>query len=108
MTLSDEFLDYVLDQFSDWGGVTIRKMFGGASLYRDGKTFGLVADDVLYLKVDDSNRSMYVDAGSTPFRPYPDRDATMPYYEIPAEVLEDREALVRWAERSLAIPKRRR
>jgi len=29
-------------------------MFGGAGLYRDGKMFGLIADDVAYLKADDS------------------------------------------------------
>ena len=56
MALSDEFLEYILDLFSDWGGVTIRKMFGGAGLYRDGKMFGLIADDVAYLKADTSNR----------------------------------------------------
>ena len=39
MPLSDEFLAYVLDQFSLWGDVTARKMFGGAGLYRDGKMF---------------------------------------------------------------------
>ena len=64
MSVSDEFLLYVLDQFSDWGNVSARRMFGGAGLYRDGKMFGLIADDVAYLKVDDSNREEFVQAGS--------------------------------------------
>ena len=51
MAVSNDFLEYVLDQFSAWGEVTVRKMFGGAGLYRDGKMFGLVADNVAYLKV---------------------------------------------------------
>jgi len=47
MPISDEFLEYVLDLLSAWGGVTARKMFGGAGLYRDEKMFGLIADDVV-------------------------------------------------------------
>jgi DNA transformation protein len=79
-------------------------MFGGAGLYRDGKMFGLIADDVVYLRVDDSNRERFVKAGSPPFRPYPDKPGVMPYYEIPPDILEEPEALVEWAERSLSIP----
>ena len=56
MSISDEFVDYVIDQLSDWGEVSARKMFGGAGLYREGAMFGLIADDVAYLKVDDTNR----------------------------------------------------
>ena len=104
MAVSDEFLAYLLDQFAEWGTVTVRKMFGGAGLYRDGKMFGLVADDVAYLKVDDLNRAPFEKAGSEPFQPYPDKPNVMPYYEIPTEVLEQPEELVAWAERSLAIP----
>ena len=104
MPVSDAFLTYLLDQFNRWGCVTARKMFGGAGLYRNGKMFGLVADDVAYLKVDDSNRDGFVQAGSRPFKPYPDKPAVMPYYEIPPDILEQSEELIKWAERSLAIP----
>ena len=47
MSVSDEFLAFVLDLLDAWGGVTARKMFGGAGLYRDGVMFALVADDGL-------------------------------------------------------------
>jgi DNA transformation protein len=65
--------------------------------------FGLIADDVAYLKVDDSNRQAFLDAGSGPFRPYPDKPTSMSYYEIPPDVLEDRDELTEWAQQSLAI-----
>jgi len=107
MPLSDEFLAFVLDQLCSWGGVTARKMFGGAGLYRDGKMFGLVADDVVYLKVDDSNRAAFRRAGSSPFKPYPDKPASLSYFEVPPDVLENPPELVEWAERSLAIQKRK-
>ena len=108
MTVSDEFLAYILDQLSAWGGVTVRKMFGGAGLYREGLMFGLVADDVCYLKVDDTNRDNYLAAGSAPFQPYPDKPAMSSYYEIPPDVLENPEELIEWAEEALAIQKIRK
>jgi DNA transformation protein len=76
MPISDGFIDYVIDQLSAWGEVSARKMFGGAGLYRDGTMFGLIADDVAYLKVDDSNREDFVKAGASPFNPYPDKVKT--------------------------------
>ena len=72
MAVSDEFLDYIVDQLSMLGRVTIRRMFGGAGLYCEGRMFAVVADDVAYLKVDDSNRDDFVQAGSAPFNPYPE------------------------------------
>lgn len=108
MSLSDEFLSYVLDLFNEWGNVSIRKMFGGAGLYRDGRIFGLIADDIVYLKVDDSNREMFIQAGSSPFKPYPDKDTVMSYYEVPPDILEDPEDLVEWAKRSLAIQNKKK
>jgi DNA transformation protein len=108
LTVSDDFLEYVLDQLSAWSGVTARRMFGGAGLYRDGRMFGLVADDVAYLKVDETNKDKFLAAGSSAFRPYPDKPTIMSYFEIPPDILEDPEALIRWAEESLSIQKKRK
>jgi DNA transformation protein len=103
MAVSEGFLRYVLDQLAVWGGVSARRMFGGAGLYRDGKMFGLVADDVAYLRADDTNRADFLKAGSAPFNPYPDMAKTtvMSYYEVPPEVLENPDELAKWARRSL-------
>jgi DNA transformation protein len=108
MSVSDEFTEYILDQLSLWRQVTARKMFGGVGLYRDGKMFGLIANDVAYLKVDDSNRKKFVEAGSSPFKPYPDKPTTMSYFEVPPDILDDPEELMKWAEQSLAIQKRKK
>jgi len=105
MGVSDEFADFVIDQLSGWGEVSVRRMFGGAGLYCEGRMFGLIADDVAYLKADDSNRADFLQAGSSPFQPFPDKKTTMPYYDIPADVLESRDDLAEWAQRSLAVAK---
>jgi DNA transformation protein and related proteins len=79
-------------------------MFGGVGLYCDEFFFGLIADDVLYLRVDDSNRADYTRRGMAQFRPYADRPhLSMSYYEAPADVLEDAGELVNWARRSVAV-----
>ena len=106
MAVSSDFLQYVLEQLSGLGNVDFRRMFGGAGLYHDGLFFGLIADDVLYLKVDDSNREDYEHAGMRAFRPYRDREqVSMSYFEVPAGVLEDPELLTGWARKSIAAAK---
>jgi len=110
MAVSDEFVEYILEQLAGWGEVSVRRMFGGAGLYRSGTMFAVIADDVAYLKVDDSNRSDFVRAGAAPFEPYPDKIKTTirTYYEIPADVLEDSAELAQWAERSWLIARKRK
>ena len=104
MTTSADFLAYVLDQLAALGGVSSRRMFGGVGLYCDEFFFGLIADDVLYLRVDDSNRADYTARGAQQFRPYADRPhLSMSYYEAPVEVLEDAAELVIWARGSVAV-----
>ncbi len=56
MPVNDEYLNYVLGQLKSAGSVTHKKMFGGVGLYLKGTFFALIAADVLYLKVDESNR----------------------------------------------------
>jgi DNA transformation protein len=79
-------------------------MFGGAGLYFDEFFFGLIADDILYLRVDDANRPDYSRRGMAQFRPYADRPhLSMNYYETPADVLENAGELVAWARRSVEV-----
>jgi DNA transformation protein len=107
MTLSADYLQYVLDQLATLDNVSSRRMFGGAGLYCDELFFGLISDDTLYLRVDDSNRADYSARGAAPFRPYADRpELSMSYFEAPADVLEDTRQLVEWARRSVAVAQR--
>lgn len=106
MAVSAEFLEYVLDQLQIWAEVRAKRMFGGAGLYREGKMFALVANDVLYFRAGEMNRHDYQNAGSQPFQPSQGKKILMPYYEVPGHVLEDPEELARWAEKALSVAKR--
>jgi DNA transformation protein and related proteins len=103
---SGAFEAFVIDQLAGLGEVTGKKMFGGVGLYVDGLFFGLIARDVLYLKVDAGNRSTFEAAGSKPFKPYPGRPGTMKYYAVPVGVLESAPDLVRWAKGAVGAARR--
>lgn len=106
MSVSESYKRFVLDQFEELGDVTPRSMFGGVGLYHRDVFFGIVAGDVLYLKVDDATRGDYERAGMGPFKPYPDRGGTMQYYAVPLDVLESAAALAEWARRAIDVAKR--
>ena len=108
MSVSQEYLDYVIDQLTGLGPVKSRRMFGGAGLYLDGVFFGLVADDVLYFKVDDTNKAEYLAAGSGPFKPFGNDSYAMSYYEVPGDVLEDPDLAKEWAHKALLASRRKK
>jgi DNA transformation protein len=103
LKVSDSFRSFVLDELEELGDVTSKSMFGGVGLYCGGVFFGIIARDVLYLKVDDSNRADYERAGSKPFKPYRDRPGTMQYYAVPVYVLESPLDLVEWARKAVRV-----
>jgi DNA transformation protein and related proteins len=106
LKVSDGFRAFVLDQLGELGAVDPRPMFGGVGLYHDGLFFGIVAGDVLYLKVDDRTRRNYVAAGMPPFKPYAHRPVTMQYYAVPPAVLENPGELALWAKKAVAVAAR--
>ncbi|MGC7872630.1 TfoX/Sxy family protein [Desulfosporosinus sp. SYSU MS00001] len=51
--------------------------------------------------MDESNKSDYIMAGMKPFKPFDDKPMRMPYYEVPVDILENREQLAEWAIKAL-------
>jgi DNA transformation protein and related proteins len=82
------------------GDITSRAMFAGHGLYWHGTIFGIVFQDRLYLKVDDRSRDDYLARGMGPLRPN-ERQTLKSYYEVPPDVLDDREALLSWAREAI-------
>ena len=50
MASSSDFVQYIADQCSGAGEITVKKMFGDYGIYCDGKIIGLICDDCFYLK----------------------------------------------------------
>jgi DNA transformation protein len=109
MPVSESFRTFVLDQL---GRVTprirARSMFGGVGIYSGELFFALLANDTLYLKVDDSNRPDFEAIGMGPFLPYGDERDKMQYYEVPADLLDDPDTLRTWADKSIAVAARKK
>ncbi|HEU5180575.1 MAG TPA: TfoX/Sxy family protein [Candidatus Polarisedimenticolia bacterium] len=110
MAVSQGFREYVREQIERVAPLSMRAMFGGVGLYSGGVFFALIDDDTVFFKVDDRNRPDFEAAGMQPFRPFGDDRTSMQYYELPAEVLEDREDLRRWMRGALqaALAKRKK
>lgn len=106
MAVSFEFQNFVLEQLADLGAIIPKKMFGGVGLYERKIFFGILFKNNLYLKVDDSNRGDYEKADMPPFQPFAGRPMTMQYYEVPAEVLEDKAQLTIWARKAIEVAAR--
>lgn len=107
MPASKEYLEYVLDQLESFGPVVSKRMFGGVGLYSDALFFGLIDDDILYFKVDDLTRAGYLKAKSKGFDPYGDGNASLSYYSVPADVLEDTDELRVWATAAVEAARRK-
>ncbi len=106
MAVSASFRAYLLEQLGAIRPVTSRPMFGGLAIFAEGRTFALVADEVLYFKVDDSNRPDFEAAGRGPFLPFGDPARPMQYYDLPEEVLEDPDLLAAWMAKAIAVAAR--
>ncbi len=104
MSVSDDFLSYVLEQLARVGRLRTKRMFGAVGLYGDEHFFAIIDDDVLYLKTDETNSHEYEARRMRKFMPDPSKpEGTMAYYEVPADVLEDRDELAIWARKSVAV-----
>lgn len=96
-----EFVDYLNEVFVKFGNIHDRKMFGGYGIYHDGVMFGLVADDVLYLKADEYTADYYKSRGLDQFEyDKGGKIVKMSYYLAPEEILDSPEDAAIWAKRA--------
>ena len=84
--------------FELFGRVSARRMFGGHGIFHEGRMFGLVSGERLYLKTDEEGRAKFETKGLAPFE-YMRAGKLTPtsYVEAPPEIYEDREEAARWA-----------
>jgi len=108
MPVQETYLAYVLEQLAALGALRSNRMFGGIGLYSREIFFGLIDDDTVYFKTDDTNIAPYRERGMPRFMPFPDRpEAVLGYHQVPADVIEDAEQLVDWARKAVEVALRR-
>ena len=102
----DDFVEHVCLMLAPLGEVRPKRMFGGYGIYVDDVFMAIIAYDTLWFKVDDGNVEDYREAQSRPFKPWEDRGTVMSYWEEPADVVDDRVAIVAWGGKALAAARR--
>ncbi|MBX3536219.1 MAG: TfoX/Sxy family protein [Chelatococcus sp.] len=96
------------DIFQAFGPVRVKRMFGGQGIYRGDLMFALEVDSTLFLKVDDSSKPLFEEAGALPFsyKRQDGRIVVMSFWSLPDSALDDPAEAARWAELALAASKR--
>ena len=98
-----EFVEYVVELLRAFGPVTVRRMFGGWGIYRDGVFFALTWDDTLYFKSDEENRAKFERASPGPFTfMKKGEEIVTHYYAVPEVAFEDPQVMARWAREGYA------
>jgi TfoX/Sxy family transcriptional regulator of competence genes len=101
---------FVLDQLSALRDVEARPMFGGAGFYLGGEFFGILYKEKLYFRVSPDTINDYTSRKMRPFEPFEGKKGqSRRYYEVPLEIIESADDLMKWANKSTApSPKNRR
>jgi DNA transformation protein len=100
--------DHIIELFSGFGPVAVRRMFSGSGVFADGLMIALVVDGVIYLKADESLVPLFEREGQAPFR-YKSRDGTRTlnsYWRMPERLYDEPDELAEWARLSLQAARR--
>ena len=87
MASDRQFVEFVADQIENAGRITYRAMFGEYGLFSDGRIFGVICNNRLFIKPTESGRAFIKDVVEAP--PY--KGAKLSF--LIEENLEDREWL---------------
>lgn len=108
MVASDSFAELLREQLAPLGPITLRRMFGKTGVFCDGVMLGVVAEDELYLRVDELNRADFAEAASSPPLNYQKQGRTidLSFWRVPERLFDDPDELVDWARIALAAARR--
>ena len=105
MSTSAEFLEFLTEQMAGFGPVSVRRMFGGAGIFRDGLMFALIINEVLYFKADETTKGDFEAEGLSPFTYATKREprTVMSYWRAPSRCLDDPDEMNEWCRRAYAV-----
>jgi len=104
MAVNKEYAQFIHDQLSEFGDVEFKSMFGGIGIFKDGLMFAKIGGDTFRLKVAESNQKQFEERGMKPYHSEK-KKKSMPYWEVPQDILEDKTELAKWSHQSFEIAK---
>ena len=108
MVASPSFAEFLSEQLAPLGRVTLRRMFGKTGVFCDGVMLGMVADNTLYLRVDDGNRAAFEEARAFPPLSYEKKGESidLSFWRAPERLFDEPDELLDWARLALAAARR--
>lgn len=108
MVASDSFAEFLREQLAPLGPVAMRRMFGKTGVFCGGVMFGMVTDNMLYLRVDEHNRTAFKEAEAFPPLNYEKKGSTidLSFWRAPERLFDDPDELVVWARVALEAARR--
>jgi DNA transformation protein and related proteins len=108
MVASASFADLLREQLAPIGPLTLRRMFGKTGVFCHGLMFAMVANDTLFVRVDDKNRDVFKEAADSPPLNYAKKGETidLAFWRVPERLLDEPDELVAWARASLEAARR--
>ena len=102
------FGEFLREMLAPLGPVGLRRMFGKTGVFCDGVMLGIVADNVLYLRVDEGNRVAFAEAADEAPLNYRKggRVIDLAFWRAPDRLFDDPDALVAWARLALGAARR--
>ncbi|MBN8941365.1 MAG: TfoX/Sxy family protein [Rhizobiales bacterium] len=91
--------DFLKDLFQPFATISVRAMFGGQGIMREGLMFALVDDGVIYLKSDAETDGHFAAEGLELFVYETKAGKQMPmnYRRMPEACFDDEDSVRRWA-----------
>ncbi|CAN5574816.1 hypothetical protein BH09CHL1_BH09CHL1_24570 [soil metagenome] len=101
---SQGFAEYIIEQLDGLGNVTTKRFFSGTALNIGDLQLGFVSsEETLYLRLSTEDRAELETLGGEPFsygRKTGKTTSTPGYFSVPAEIIDDREAINDWCQRA--------
>jgi DNA transformation protein len=94
------------DLFSEFGPVALRPFFGGEGIYAGDVMIGMVFDERLYFKTDETTRKAFLSEKSKPFsflKRSTGETIVTGWYAVPERLYDDPEEFAQWARAALGV-----
>ncbi len=107
MSVSQAYKAHLLEQLAPVEGLRAKGLFGEVGLYSGDLLFGMIVDDIVVFKVDDTNRDDYDAVGVAPWIAPWNPGRPTAYRVVPAAIVRAAARLPAWAAKAVAVAARK-
>lgn len=103
----DQQLTLIMELWDPLRPITVRRMFGGSGIFKDGLMFAIFIRGTLYLKSDATTISDFSKYSLKPFsyersgKAGQAKVVELSYVEAPLDIYDDPEMAIKWAEKAI-------